>query len=53
MSDVSPFDHRPDAEAVGFRYDVALPGNGNQGHEYGTSLTPAQKRSLVEFMKRL
>jgi hypothetical protein len=36
-----------------FRYDTALPGNGNGGHLYGTVLTPDEKEELVEFMKRL
>lgn len=43
----------PEAEAVGFRFDVAQPGNGNQGHEYGTALPTEQKRALIEFMKTL
>ena len=37
-----------------FRYDVALPGNGNGGHEgaaYGTALTDAEKDALVEHLK--
>jgi hypothetical protein len=34
-----------------FRYDTSLPGNGNGGHDYGTSLTDAEKQSLVEYMK--
>jgi hypothetical protein len=35
------------------RYETTLPGNANSGHEYGTSLTDADKQSLVEFMKTL
>ena len=35
-----------------FRYDTSLPGNGNGGHEYGTSLSEADKQSLVEYMKK-
>jgi hypothetical protein len=37
-----------------FRYDVSLPGNSNAGHEgwsYGTTLAPADKDALVEYMK--
>ena len=30
-----------------------LPGNGNGGHPYGTDLTGAQKRALLEFLKTL
>jgi hypothetical protein len=37
-----------------FRYDTALPGNGNQGHEgraFGTELSPDDKQALLEFLK--
>ena len=37
-----------------FRYDTALPGNGNFGHEgwaYGTELPPEEKDALIEFLK--
>jgi hypothetical protein len=43
----------PDAEKVGFRYDVRLPGNGNEGHLYGTTLPDEQKHDLIEFLKTL
>ena len=43
----------PEAERAGFRYDVGIPGNGNEGHTYGTQLTDEQKRDLVEFMKTI
>ena len=33
------------------RFDTSLPGNGNGGHVYGTKLTDAEKRALVEYMK--
>lgn len=36
-----------------FRYDTALPGNGNGGHRYGTDLDQAQKTALIEFLKTL
>lgn len=36
-----------------FFYDTRLPGNGNQGHTYGTTLTPEEKDALVEYMKSL
>ena len=42
-----------DAERFGFRYDVVVPGNGNQGHEYGTGLDPELKKALVEYLKTL
>ena len=34
-------------------YDTSLPGNGNGGHLYGTTLADDQKTALVEYMKRL
>jgi mono/diheme cytochrome c family protein len=43
----------PAAAAVGFRYDTALPGNGNGGHTYGTDLNPDDRRDLLEFLKTL
>jgi hypothetical protein len=33
------------------RYDTTLPGNGNGGHVYGTKLSDAEKRAIVEYMK--
>lgn len=36
-----------------FRFDTALPGNGNGGHSYGTTLPADQKKALLEYMKRL
>jgi hypothetical protein len=35
-----------------FRYDTTLPGNGNGGHVYGTSLPDDEKRAIVEYLKR-
>ncbi len=32
-------------------YDTSLPGNGNAGHVYGTTLTPDEKQAIVEYMK--
>ena len=40
-----------DAERFGFRYDTAVPGNSNQGHEYGTGLDLELKKALVEYLK--
>ena len=37
-----------------FRFDTAIPGNGNRGHEgkyYGTELSAEEKDALVEFLK--
>jgi hypothetical protein len=42
-----------EARAAGTPYDTTIPGNGNGGHLWGTSLAADQKRDLVEFMKTL
>jgi RoxA-like, cytochrome c-like len=34
-----------------FRFDTSLPGNGNGGHLYGTTLPDTDKRALVEYLK--
>ena len=34
-----------------FRFDTMLPGNSNEGHLYGTNLSAADKRALVEYLK--
>ena len=42
------------AEADGrrfFRYDTTMPGNGNVGHDYGTTLPDADKAAIVEYLK--
>ncbi len=36
-----------------FRYDTALPANGNSGHDYGTDLSVTEKQALIEYLKRL
>ncbi len=38
---------------AGFVFDTRLPGNGNQGHDFGTNLTDAEKADLVEFLRSL
>ena len=43
----------PAAEAVGFRYDTSLQGNANSGHTYGTTLSPDERRDLIEYLKTL
>ena len=43
----------PEAEASGFRYDTNVIGNSNQGHLWGTDLSPDDKRALIEFLKTL
>lgn len=42
-----------DAEKSGFRYDTSVNGNSNQGHLWGTDLTPEDKKALIEFLKSL
>jgi hypothetical protein len=34
-------------------FETSNPGNANTGHDYGTDLTAAQKRELIEFLKTL
>jgi hypothetical protein len=41
-------------ERVFFKFDTAVPGNANVGHEgkaYGTELPPEDKDALVEYLK--
>ena len=33
------------------RYDTTIPGNGNSGHVYGTTLPDDDKRAIVEYLK--
>jgi hypothetical protein len=35
-----------------FRYDTTLPGNSNEGHLYGTELSAADKKALIEYLKK-
>jgi len=41
----------PEAQRVGTLLDVTQPGNSNGGHTYGTTLSAAEKRALVEYLK--
>lgn len=43
----------PEARRVGTRLDTASKGGGNQGHEFGTGLSAAEKENLVEYLKTL
>jgi hypothetical protein len=43
----------PQARQAGSWYDTSIPGNGNGGHLFGTTLPPEQKLDLFEFMKTL
>ncbi len=40
-----------EAERLGFRYDTSDMGNGNQGHTYGTGLSPVEIENLLEYLK--
>ncbi|WP_305985023.1 cytochrome c [Roseibium sp. MMSF_3544] len=40
-----------DASNNGFCFDTSLIGNGNYGHDYGTDLTPAERDSLLLYLK--
>ncbi|MEH1924984.1 cytochrome c [Nostoc sp.] len=42
-----------EAERVGFKYDISVPGNSNQGHLYGTDLPAKEKQALIEYLKTL
>lgn len=41
------------AETNGFKVDTADIGNSNQGHLFGTDLSPVDKTSLIEYLKTL
>ena len=38
---------------AGFVFDTHLPGNSNQGHDFGTALTAGEKADLVAFLESL
>jgi hypothetical protein len=38
---------------AGFVFDTRLPGNSNQGHDFGTTLTPSEKTDLVAYLETL
>jgi hypothetical protein len=42
----------PEAEGRQFfRYDTTIPGNGNGGHVYGTTMPEADKLAILEYLK--
>jgi mono/diheme cytochrome c family protein len=41
------------AKRVGTLHDTSKKGNGNEGHEFGTSLADEEKNSLIEYLKTL
>ena len=42
-----------DAMQAGFRFDTRVPGNSNRGHLWGTTLSPDEKKALVEYLKTM
>jgi hypothetical protein len=42
-----------EAERVGTKFNVDERASSNQGHEYGTQLTVAEKDALIEYLKTL
>jgi len=42
-----------EAERAGTRFDTRLRGNGNQGHDFGTVLSEADKSVLLAYLKTL
>jgi len=43
----------PEKERTGWRFDTSERGNSNTGHNYGTDLSPDEKRALLEYLKTL
>ena len=48
ISDVPQYDQ---TAGTFFELDTTLPGNSNQGHLYGTELSPKEKAALIEYLK--
>jgi hypothetical protein len=45
--------HGQEAKSLGTRYDTTQRAAGNQGHAFGTELSPADKDALIEYLKTL
>ena len=43
----------PAATRAGWKHDVKVRGDGNQGHTYGVTLSPGEKQALLEYLKSL
>jgi mono/diheme cytochrome c family protein len=43
----------PEAQRIGTRHDTRDRANSSEGHPFGTSLSPAQKNALIEYLKTL
>ena len=41
------------ADAGAYLFETSARGNANTGHDYGTALTPGEKRDLLEYLKTL
>ncbi len=41
------------SDGTGFKMDTLMPGNANTGHEYGVTLSEADKLALLEYLKSL
>jgi hypothetical protein len=53
---LEPVERRPKTFPLGragFVFDTRLPGNDNQGHAFGTTLSPSEKRDLLAFLESL
>ena len=53
---LEPAARRPKTFALGkagFVFDTRLSGNGNAGHEFGTTLSPREKADLLAFLETL
>ena len=50
-ADVGFISSGPDAEREGVRFNTRERGNGNGGHMYGSTLDPASKTALLEYLK--
>jgi hypothetical protein len=43
--------YRTTVEKPRFTFDTTQVGNANTGHEYGTSLSDAERQALIEYLK--
>ena len=53
QADVGFVTKGPEAQRKGVLFDTTKRANGNQGHNYGTGLSGAQKSALIEYLKTL
>ncbi|HEU4731118.1 MAG TPA: cytochrome c, partial [Kofleriaceae bacterium] len=50
---MAPEQARAQRAPAAFTFDTSKQGNSNAGHEFGTDLSDADKRDLIEYLKRL